>query len=582
MNKYILVAFSLFVMSISAFGQNTLEKDLNKSFRRYDLVKLDNKAVLEKVESKQPIEIHAYGRRFEFVLTPHDLRARNYKAIESTEAGDRELARAEVTTFKGKLNDDFGSEVRLTVTEGNLEGLIYTGDNKKFFIANAEKFSRRAEKSDAVVYAENDFIKTVDLSRDTHHSSGDVEGKIDSGLDLLKSYIFGSAETTEAQAAETADASAASAVNLRTLEVATEADFQWVNLAGGVAAANNEILGILNLVDGIYQRDLGLRVAVTYQHAWSTPDPYTSANMGDELLLFLDYWNDNYPPAQYPRDTAHLFTGKFGFQGLAFIAETCNTRAAYGITGRSGSLTYLVTAHEIGHNLGADHIDNSGTCANSIMNPSLSSAATSFCDVSKSQIQSYVTSSKGGCLSGGGGTTPTPTPTPTPNQIINISGTINYGITENQPQKPVPGVLLSATGTYSASAYTDSSGNYVLGGLIANGSYTVTPYKSGNINGITPFDATLVLRHVAAGGVGVLTGNQQRAADTNSSGSITPFDATQILRFVAAGTQIAGSGEVGNWKFIPNQRTYVPLTGSRTGENYAAILVGEVNGNWTP
>jgi hypothetical protein len=574
MIKYILVSLSLFVMSISVFGQDTLEKDLNKSFRQYDLVDLNKKVVLEKVKTEQPVEIQAYGRFFQFVLTPHDLRSRNYKAIESTETGDRELERAEVTTFKGKLNNDYGSEVRLTITEEGLEGLIYTGDNKKFFITDAEKFSRRAGKSDIVVYGEEDLIKTVDLSNDTHHLSPDVETKIETGFDVLQSYIFGSSETTPAYPTETGDATLALAMDLRVLEVATEADFQWVTTAGGADAANREILAILNLVDGIYQRDLGLKVTVSYQHAWSTPDPYSVTDMGAELQSFLNYWNANYPPAQYPRDVAHLFTGKFGFQGLAYIAVTCNPQYAYGITGRSGSLNHLITAHEIGHNLSADHVDNSGSCANSIMNPSISSGATSFCDVSKSQIQSYVTSPKGACLTGGGG------PTPTPNAAINISGTVTYGATATFPKKPVPGVLLSVTGTRPTSAYTDSSGNYLLSNLTV-GIYTVTPYKSGNINGITPFDATLVLRHVAAGG-GVLTSNQQLAADTNNSGSITPFDATQILRFVAAGTQSANSGEVGNWKFIPNQRTYDPLTGSRFNENYEAILIGEVNDSWTP
>lgn len=570
-------------MSISVFGQDALEKDLSKSFRQFDLVELDKKVVFEKVKTEQPVEIQAYGRFFQFVLTPHDLRSKNYKAIESTEAGDRELERGEVSTFKGKLNNDYGSEVRLTVTEEGLEGLIYTGDNKKFFITNAEKFSRSAGKSDTVIYGEDDLIKTVDLSNDVHSVSPDVEKKIETGFDVLQSYIFGASETASAYPTETGDATSALAADLRVLEIATEADFQWVTAAGNANAANNEIIAILNLVDGIYQRDLGLKVTITFQHAWSTPDPYLATDMGEALNSFRLYWNANYPAANslYRRDTAHLFTNKFTFRGLAYIGVVCNTEYGYGLTGRSGSLNHLITAHEIGHNLSADHVTETEGCGNTIMNPSISSSATTFCSASKSQIQSYVISTKGSCLTGGGGPTPTPTPTPTPNQTITISGTVTYGTSATQPRQPVPGVLLSATGASSLSTYTDSLGNYLLNGFIVNRSYAVTPSKSGNINGITPFDATLVLRHVAAGG-GVLTANQQIAADANGDGSLTPFDATQILRFVASGVQNASSGQVGNWKFLPTQRTYEPLTGSRVGENYEAILIGEVNGNWTP
>jgi hypothetical protein len=168
---------------------------------------------------------------------------------------------------------------------------------------------------------------------------------------------------------------------------------------------------------------------------------------------------------------------------------------------------------------------------------------------------------------------------------LTIGGTVSYGITPmNQPQQFVTGVLLTTSGASVVSDSTDAGGIYLLENLTANGQYTVTPSKTGNINGITPFDATLVLRHVAAGGLGAnaLTGNQLTAADANADNSITPFDATLILRFVAASGQTANTGQVGNWKFDPISRSYQPLNNSVSGENYTAILIGEVNGNWTP
>jgi subtilisin family serine protease len=169
--------------------------------------------------------------------------------------------------------------------------------------------------------------------------------------------------------------------------------------------------------------------------------------------------------------------------------------------------------------------------------------------------------------------------------FYNISGAFTYGTTPiGQTPKVVSNISLAVTGAPSVSATTNVLGIYSLENLTANGEYTVTPTKTGNVNGISPSDATMVLRHVAANGQGpnVLNPNQILAADANGDGNITPFDATLILRYIAAGTSNANTGQVGNWKFDPASRPYKPLNNSVSGENYAAILIGEVNGNWAP
>lgn len=466
-----------------------------------------------------------------------------------------------------------------------MEGLIYTSDDKKFFITRAERFSNLARKSDAVVFTEEDLIKTADLSHDALVPPIN-NGKSDSFFETLKSYIFDEPEAAEASASEAFEPSAALA--LQVIEVATEADYQWVTQAGGATQANNEILGILNLVDGIYRRDLNLSISVTYQHAWTITDPYPSGSLNATLDTFITYWNTNYPRTQYPRDTAHLFSGKYSYQGLAYVGVICRSPSyAYGLSGRSGSVGHLITAHEIGHNLNAEHVDNSGICANSIMNPSLTPSATAFCSTSKSQIATFV-AANGSCLSAGGGPTPTPTPprtptpTPTPTPPLNFS--ISGGVYYYSGQKPVPNVLMIVEGTTATSTYTDLTGYYVIRNLLSGGIYTVTPYKTGGANGITSFDATLVLRHVAAGGQGAsaLTPSQQRAADTDGDGTISSFDATQMLRYIAANGPNAGTGQIGTWRFTPPQRTYAPLLSSQSNQNYEAVLIGEVNGDWTP
>ena len=391
MIKHFLVVLGLSIAAASVHGQGPLDRDLKKSFRQYDLTKIEKNVLDAKAKSGAPITIAAYGRRFEFDLAPNDLRAPNYRAVETSANGDYDLGREDSKTYKGKLKGDSESEVRFTVTENNTEGMIYTG-NTKYFVTKARKFSKLASPDDLIVYTQGDLIQAVDLS-------DDIESKIEAGSRMVQP-----------------DMAFATAANLRQLEVATEADYQWMTQSGGSASsANSEILGILNMVDGIYQRDLNLTVSVTYQHAWTTPDPYSASSLQALLDSFLNYWNANFSRSLYPRDTAHLFTGKFINQGLAYIGVVCISPSyAYGVTGRSGGVNQLITAHEIGHNLGADHVANSGSCANSMMNPSLTSSVTSFCDASKSTIANFVTSS-GSCLTfASSSPTPTPTPVPTP------------------------------------------------------------------------------------------------------------------------------------------------------------------------
>lgn len=157
-----------------------------------------------------------------------------------------------------------------------------------------------------------------------------------------------------------------------------------------------------------------------------------------------------------------------------------------------------------------------------------------------------------------------------------ISGAVGYAVS-SQP-KIVPGVTLNAAGATPRNATTDNSGNYQLVGL-GSGAYTVTPTKTGGINsGISAFDASMVAQCVA--GIITCTSAQIMAGDASNNGSLSAFDASMIAQYVAG---IANSNSIaGTWKFTPPNRSYSSVNGNLTGENYGAVLVGDVSGNWTP
>jgi len=157
---------------------------------------------------------------------------------------------------------------------------------------------------------------------------------------------------------------------------------------------------------------------------------------------------------------------------------------------------------------------------------------------------------------------------------FSISGVISYCIANT---KKVANVVLTTIGAPPLSGTSNSSGNYTISN-IPGGAVTVTPAKTGDVNGISSFDASQVAQ--ASAGLITLTSCQQVAADASNNGSVSSFDASQIAQF-AAGLPVNPPNVTGTWKFVPANRLYNPLSSNLSNENYDAVLVGDVSGNWT-
>ncbi|MET0753818.1 MAG: carboxypeptidase regulatory-like domain-containing protein, partial [Pyrinomonadaceae bacterium] len=159
-----------------------------------------------------------------------------------------------------------------------------------------------------------------------------------------------------------------------------------------------------------------------------------------------------------------------------------------------------------------------------------------------------------------------------------ISGTVSGKITyANAPvTTPVSNTTVNAAGSIPLSTMTDANGDYSLSGFGA-GAYTITPSKTNQINGISNLDATTVAQHVV--GFIALNTTQQIAADVTGNGTITSLDAAYIAQFVV---NISNPGVTGIWRFIPPNRVYPNVMANSTAQDYSAILMGEVTGNWNP
>ena len=158
-------------------------------------------------------------------------------------------------------------------------------------------------------------------------------------------------------------------------------------------------------------------------------------------------------------------------------------------------------------------------------------------------------------------------------QGVTVSGTVTY--CSNPSLNPAPGVTLTATGTASASTSSDGSGNYALS-LPIGGSYTLTPTKAARIpgsSGIDNSDVIAVLRHFLNIGT-PLSGCKLTAADVNGDTTINVIDVIAIQRFFLGSS--AGTSNVGKYQFSPASRSYPGLFSDQTGQNYDALVFGDV------
>ena len=374
------VVLTFLTTSVSISAQTSVVRsDIERSFSRFELVKIALPSTAVGEGPRREIEIPTAGRNFRLLIEANDLRAPHFRAEDEGPNGTTGLGRSPVTTFKGSIDGEQGSQVRLSIEGSRIEGFFSAG-GERYFIEPAKKYSDHARDDESVIYRAVDSKIT-----DSFWCHSDIPTRIRYGKGIV------------------ADQDAALVQTVRRIDLATEADSQYVAQFGGATQANNEILSILNMVEGTYSTELSLTIRVVFQHTWSVTDPFGGANTNEILTNFRNYWNSTYPTISNPRSAAHLFTAKSNAlsQGFAYLSVICNNpQAAYGLSGYISWAPgkYLITAHELGHNLGANHADAGQSCSNTLMNTQLSgSTPMTFCSYSRTEISNFLVGS-GYCL----------------------------------------------------------------------------------------------------------------------------------------------------------------------------------------
>ena len=376
------------------------DPEIAKALKKYDLVRLGRAELKSQMQKNGRLLLNTSAGDFDLELTPYDLRSPDYQSqVIGADGIARRLPITPVKTYKGPVNGSSHAQARMTLTEMGLEGIVIT-ESARYFLQPARTFSKTANEDEFVFYNGNDTTQSPGICGVTLADEVAFQERLAKESGTLQSESWGSASPDALSP-------------MRVVRLATEADAEYVAALGGATNANQQILSIMNQVDGIYQFELGLTFQVVFQNSWSdaASDPYATTDSIGLVKAFADYWNAHFAGTQ--RDLSHFWTGKHMDDaiGRAYLGSVCRVPSeSYGVSQRYpedpanpiAATTISLTAHEIGHNFGAVHPsepsipeDIGKSCESSIMRGL--TASSTFCLFSRSQILTYVTNS-GSCL----------------------------------------------------------------------------------------------------------------------------------------------------------------------------------------
>ena len=180
-----------------------------------------------------------------------------------------------------------------------------------------------------------------------------------------------------------------------------------------------------------------------------------------------------------------------------------------------------------------------------------------------------------------------PAPTPrTTAPSYKITGAVNYYSND----KSIADASMNLSGFTNFKTQSGADGSFAFDYLVG-ADFNLAVQKIGDIgDAVNPFDASLILQFCV--GQTELTPAQKIAADVTKNGEVTAFDASFILRkFVGAVTEFPVKKDWAfipknfnlddaNWSSAPGAIEFKPLANDELDQNFAALVYGDVSGNW--
>ncbi|HEY1201368.1 MAG TPA: PKD domain-containing protein, partial [Niastella sp.] len=379
---------------------------LKNIFKKYAFFELNKQALDQYVkkaaaqgEINLELDLPGY-MSFPINMHQHDIMSTDYKLAVGSPQGRQEFSKPTCMTYAGVLTGQGNSDVRLTITNDLIYGIL-SGNNKSYFIEPVRYLSNQAKENLYVVY------ETTDVIPDNNNSCGisEVMTRVNT-LDVSNARVEGFATGTCKQI-ELAIASDDSMF----FRYRTVADVQTHN----ISVANIMAYFYGNTQLGSYYVEFTIKGQyVSTAAASNALSPVTTTQSADVLLANFRTWG-NAGNFGFTYDIGVYWTTKniyatssgvdnYGVIGLATISGACGL-GKYQILedfSSNGLALALMAAHETGHNLSAQH-DASGALY--IMAPAINTSNTAFSATSITSMTSFVTNAS--CFSACTNTVPT-------------------------------------------------------------------------------------------------------------------------------------------------------------------------------
>ena len=214
---FVLVSLGgLFILHQGLARTPAVERTLHTALSDYEVIHMESGRIEAQVKESGNLMLRLKGVLFDFRLQPRDLRSPRYRAeVTGPDGVRRQLPPSAVTTYRGRAL--VGQEYvrgRFTITGEKFEGVVFTAGDWTF-IEPMRNYMQTAQDDQLVVYRQSD-IKPGQEWR------CGVSRRLQEGRDRL-----------EARAAAT------DTTTTYTVEVATEADYEYVQYWGGSGQPGN-------------------------------------------------------------------------------------------------------------------------------------------------------------------------------------------------------------------------------------------------------------------------------------------------------------------------------------------------------
>lgn len=371
--------------------------NIEQHFSNFNIYSLDLVRLRQNIEEADGVFnliLDLDGERFDLSIIEHDIRHPNYKLQIMTDTGLQVMDRPSNTTFRGWNNASNEGEVRLTITDDYLAGVITSAEGEEIFIQPVRDFMDYST-SEIIVYHEADVLTQLPISCGARMADHAPFGVLDKGQE----------NTGRSLACMEA-------------EVAIAADYSMYQKFGNSTnSVANHLLTIKNMMEANYAVfEVQFLVVTNYIVATANGDPWSASTNINTVLDDFSCWGGNGSSSflgctgsngfNVSHDIGELWSDR-DFNGttvgLAWINSVCSNFFKYSVnehfSNNNQALRALI-AHEAGHNFGANHDGGGGW----IMSTPLSASYVDFSSASQNAINNAMTGF--GCFTTCGTTLP--------------------------------------------------------------------------------------------------------------------------------------------------------------------------------